>query len=221
MLEADVLLHGQDTENQTDVPIMAHPPSIYSDLTLEHFLAQVIHTNKGIKLDFKSDDVLEPSMRILQNLKSKLKQPVWLNADIMSGPNVAVNDKHINATLFKQSVNRYFPQATLSLGWTTAWNATGENSVYSRQMVEDMHAFCQDITQPVTFPLRAVMVRKSWSDLTWLLSQSQSYSLTIWVGKTDQTDPDDLVYVRNIGQMDKIYYDLPMDLMSAFKQKVL
>lgn len=61
---------------------MAHPPANISDLTLADFLNQVMDFNrnhegqeKGIKLDFKSIEVFEGSLDILDanipNVKNK------------------------------------------------------------------------------------------------------------------------------------------------------
>ncbi|KAH0505705.1 Protein FAM151B [Microtus ochrogaster] len=51
MIEADVLLPSDGSEHGQ--PIMAHPPETHSDNTLQEWLAEVIKSNKGIKLDFK------------------------------------------------------------------------------------------------------------------------------------------------------------------------
>ena len=51
MIEADVILPSDGSEHGQ--PIMAHPPEINSDNTLQEWLAEVIKSNKGIKLDFK------------------------------------------------------------------------------------------------------------------------------------------------------------------------
>ncbi|XP_017594493.1 PREDICTED: protein FAM151B [Corvus brachyrhynchos] len=48
MVEADVLLRGERGD-----PILAHPPDTDSDITLQEWLAEMVSTNKGIKLDFK------------------------------------------------------------------------------------------------------------------------------------------------------------------------
>lgn len=49
MIEADILLRGRDPKE----PIMAHPPDNDSDITLRDWLAMVVNSEKGIKLDFK------------------------------------------------------------------------------------------------------------------------------------------------------------------------
>lgn len=51
MIEADVLLPSDGSEHGQ--PIMAHPPETSSDNTLQEWLAEVMKSNKGIKLDFK------------------------------------------------------------------------------------------------------------------------------------------------------------------------
>ena len=55
-------------------PVMAHPPLINSDLSLGEFLDTVIsyYKPKGIKLDFKSADVLDKAFAILKARKSQV-----------------------------------------------------------------------------------------------------------------------------------------------------
>lgn len=64
----------EETENSNkDIPIMAHPPEVTSDLSLEEFLNTVAdyntknaNTTKGIKLDFKSIEAVEKSIGLLK-----------------------------------------------------------------------------------------------------------------------------------------------------------
>uniref|UniRef100_A0A803TAY8 Family with sequence similarity 151 member B n=1 Tax=Anolis carolinensis TaxID=28377 RepID=A0A803TAY8_ANOCA len=124
MIEADVL-GKKDGE-----PIMAHPPETSSDNTLKEWLTEIQTTNKGVKLDFKSLEAVNPSMKILGD--TKLKQPVWINADILPGPNGS--NCVIDAKGFLSTVTSFFPDVTLSLGWTTGWTALkcskGKNNQY-------------------------------------------------------------------------------------------
>lgn len=75
MLEADVIVGKLNTNNLTDIPIMAHPPATESDLSLENFLDLNIHSNstKGIKLDFKSNRAFEMSKPILAKLRTNVR----------------------------------------------------------------------------------------------------------------------------------------------------
>ncbi|KAJ7386406.1 hypothetical protein OS493_008530 [Desmophyllum pertusum] len=50
-----------------------------------NFLKKLLAQTKGIKLDFKSTTVLEPSLKILlnQTMEQEARNPIWLNADIL------------------------------------------------------------------------------------------------------------------------------------------
>lgn len=217
MLEADVMLRHQGTVNQTDEPIMAHPPATDSDLTLDEWLDAIIATeNKGIKMDFKYIEALEPSMKILREKKAKLTMPVWINADIFRGPNTDESSVPVNATEFKRIVLEYFPECTLSIGWKTAWNNSPDDEVYTQDLIDEMVEYAQPLQQPVTYPVRAAMLRESWDVLSYLLDQSRAYTLTVWTSTADDVDPDDLVYVRLHSEIDRVFYDLPDDLMNEF-----
>ncbi|CAJ0942025.1 unnamed protein product [Ranitomeya imitator] len=114
-------------------------------------------------------DAVLPSMKILDAMKDKIHQPVWINADILHGPGGNVR---VEATEFLKTVTSFFPDFTLSLGWTTVWYPDRRNEGYSWEMVREMEKICKGLSQPVTFPVRAVLVRQSWPQLQWLLQTS-------------------------------------------------
>lgn len=60
---------------------------------------------------------VNPSMKLLGDIK--LRQPVWINADILPGPNGS--NCVVDAKGFLDTVITFFPDVTLSLGWTTGW----------------------------------------------------------------------------------------------------
>jgi hypothetical protein len=68
MIEADVSLGTIKGKEGHLIPIMAHPPSKQSDLSLEEFLDTILdyRTPKGIKLDFKNIEVVESSLKIVK-----------------------------------------------------------------------------------------------------------------------------------------------------------
>ncbi|XP_068949415.1 protein FAM151A-like isoform X2 [Petaurus breviceps papuanus] len=193
VLEADVNVEGLNTVNETGVPIMAHPPDIYSDNTLEQWLEAVLaRSRKGIKLDFKSIKAVGPSLDLLrkQTENGRIQRPVWINADILDGPNVPL---------------------------PVAVNAT---QTYTQDMIEKMHKLVVALPQKVTFPVRAVMARAAWSHFRWLLSQSDRYSLTLWQSASDPVTVDDLLYLRKHSATHQIYYDLFEPVLSQFKELV-
>ena len=75
MLEADVIL-GSRTGQDGLQPVMGHPPTTVSDLTLLEFLEAVIkfqsEHKKGVKLDFKTTESFNASWSAIDLIKSKV-----------------------------------------------------------------------------------------------------------------------------------------------------
>ncbi|KAM4745041.1 protein FAM151B [Anableps anableps] len=206
MIEADVTMRGHDTKE----PIMAHPPDTDSDITLKEWLEDVKTNNKGIKLDFKSLEAVSPSLALLEDLLTEPDFPVWINADILSGP--GGKTRPVNSQAFLSVVSVLPAQIVLSLGWTTGWTAGRNNPGYSWDMVHVMEEKCRDLKHPVTFPVRAALLAQSFSQLSWLLQQSDRYTLTVWTGQYDEFALQDLELYRKDFDVSRIYYDLPNSL---------
>jgi hypothetical protein len=99
MLEADVVLGTLQGGSGEKIPVMAHPPDNVSDLSLNDFLTEVMSATQkghrcGIKLDFKSVNVLQPS---LSQLKIHEKQ-VQTQFDGQAPP-VVVSDSRIHRSV--------------------------------------------------------------------------------------------------------------------------
>ncbi|NWS75580.1 F151B protein, partial [Crotophaga sulcirostris] len=180
-------------------PIMAHPPETNSDNTLEEWLKEMVNTDKGIKLDFKSLEAVRPSMLLLEHVKQHLRQPVWINADILPGPNGS------NAVVDAKGI--LYNQMLFTVG-------------YDWMMVKEMAQICSTLTQRVTFPVRAALVRQSVSELCWLMQQSDRYSLTVWTGKEDVYSVEDLLYIRENFDRSRVYYDILEPQKSEFKKAI-
>uniref|UniRef100_A0A8C8VQQ0 Protein FAM151A n=1 Tax=Pelusios castaneus TaxID=367368 RepID=A0A8C8VQQ0_9SAUR len=222
VLEADVNIEGHNTLNETNKPIMAHPPTIYSDNSFQEWLDAVLNSSsKGIKLDFKSIKAVGPSLDILlkKSTEVKINRPLWLNADILMGPNVPINTA-VNASLFLSLVQEKYPNCTLSPGWTTLYSPLFPKKTYTQKMIQEMHSLVGMLPQKVTFPVRAVMVRLAWPHFSWLLAQSERYSLTLWQGKTDPITVEDLLFFRDNSRAEQIYYDIYEPVLSQFKEAV-
>uniref|UniRef100_A0A8C8IJZ1 Menorin-like domain-containing protein n=1 Tax=Oncorhynchus tshawytscha TaxID=74940 RepID=A0A8C8IJZ1_ONCTS len=219
MIEADILLRSNDPKE----PIMAHPPETDSDVTLRDWLKEVKASDKGIKLDFKSLTAVAPSMVLLDEVRAELRGPVWINADILPGPGGKATPLDPKVFL-EAAVTPGSHGDVLSLGWTTGWTADTHNPGYSWEMVREMEAMCRTLRHPVTFPVRAALLAHSFSQLHWLLQQSDRYSLTVWItlsvvlsprysltiwtGHTDVFVVKDLLPYRSDIDKTRIYYDL-------------
>lgn len=203
MMEADIIMRGHDPKE----PIMAHPPQTDSDITLKEWLEGVKVHDKGIKLDFKSLEAVPPSVALLQEVLAELSCPVWINADVLPGPSGQATPLEPQA--FLAAVGTLPSHTVLSLGWTTGWTAGTDNPGYSWDMVHEMEEICRTLKHPVTFPVRAALLAQSLSQLTWLLQQSDRYTLTVWTGQKDDVTLQDLLPYRKEFDISRIYYDLP------------
>ena len=219
MIEADVLLRAGD-----GTPIMAHPPNTDSDLSLAEFLKETIGSYKGIKLDFKSTAVVEPSLKILME-KTPHQQasiPILLNADILPGP--CQSDSYrspVDPHIFLSLCTKYFSSAILSVGWTTKPYVSVLEDYYEWRFVEPMRALLTAVSQPVTFPVRANMIGRSMEQMLWLLSLSDDYTLTIWSATHDELNIKDLVALRNkVANKARIFFDLPSDQKTKFLEEL-
>lgn len=219
MLEADVLLHPKD-----GTPLMAHPPNTNSDLSLVQFLKKTIGSGKGIKLDFKVTAVVEPSLRILSDQMTAqhgATNPIWLNADILSGPCQTDCNDPVDPEVFLSLCAKYFPSATLSVGWTTGKYISPEKDGYHWHLVQPMKELLSNLTQPITFAIRANLIGNSIEQLMWLLGLSEDYTLTIWSADSDAPNMKDLVALHNrVSDKKRIFYDLPLHQKTKFREEL-
>ncbi|NWR38918.1 F151B protein, partial [Tachuris rubrigastra] len=191
-------------------PILAHPPDTDSDITLKEWLTEMVNTNKGIKLDFKSPDAVGPSLELLGQVEQQLRRPVWINGDILAGP--GGSRPALNAQSILSTVTSTFPDGFI--------NPVLFPAGYEWGMVEEMSQLCQALSQPVTFPVRAVLVPHSLSALRWLIQQSDRYSLTVWTGKDDIYSVEDLLSIRENFDKSRVYYDIFEPQNSEFKKVI-
>lgn len=92
-------------------------------LLIAFIISQALQTNpalrKGIKLDFKKTDILRDSLVIVQSKLGQLNCPLWINADIVEGPEWMQglsSMKIVDANVFLSLLDELVPQATVSPG---------------------------------------------------------------------------------------------------------
>jgi len=219
MIQADVTL----ADNRYPIPILGQPPLNMSDLTLEDFLLQLIHseTGKGIKFDMKSTKVVEPAFRVLAKHADYIKAPLVLHADILAGENKHRNQP-VDAWTFLMLVRTRFPKSIISIGWTVDVNKSTLETGYSRNMVDSMLSIVKEysLLQPITFLVNAALVKYSIAELQRLLFQVPNSSLTLCAQPGDPVTIDDLILYRKAFVSTQLYYDLPEDFMNIFKLQV-
>lgn len=217
MLEADVSM-----DSRRETPIMAHPPSTDSDITLEAWLAEVVKHHKGVKLDFKSMDVLVPSLAILKKFETQIKVPLLLNADILPGPGNPLAAP-LHPTKFIEMARTAFPNCILSIGWTTYVDSSVIDPVYDDEMVADMKRAVAEAgvsQQAMTFPVRACVAKNSVAQLQDLLAAFPGSTLTVWSSSGDPITSKDLLKFRSHFNLKSVYFDLPSPLKEEFLEGI-
>ncbi|OCT85050.1 hypothetical protein XELAEV_18023213mg [Xenopus laevis] len=124
---------------------------------------------------------------------------------------------------FLKFVQNKFPDVTLSPGWVTLYlPPIISNRTYTREMIQQMYDLLKDLPQKITYPAQAVMTRSAWSHFNWLLQQSDRLGIpALWQGKSDPLTLEDLLFIRDSSNPEKIYYDIFEPLLSEFKQAAL
>ncbi|CAG0883416.1 unnamed protein product [Cyprideis torosa] len=209
----------EDSEPSVLIPIMAHPPHKTSDLSFQEFIDRLGNQGRGIKLDFKDIEAVEPCLKILKEKESEFSSvPIWLNADIIRGPVQA--REPLDGDRFLRLCKRYFPDATLSLGWTvrvpSGWSPRVPTTTYTLEHMRAMMdmLFRNDVSQPVTFPIWALFVPQATTEISWLLNSVPNSTLTIWGGPMDALlhNRDRLTALREMFGKHRVFYDLPYKL---------
>jgi len=204
---------------------MNHDPPVSNyDLTLEKWLEIATDCTssscpKGLKLDYKSIEAVENGMEIVAKFASKYKFPVWVNADVVRGPNSQLS-RPVDPERFLEAVNRNYPFVTLSPGWKTAYNPASDSNYYTDEMMEVMYSHFSSHHQAITFPARASLTHSSIDQFKWLLSKSNRYTLTVWHSTSEQVSTEQLLKIYNSFDATKVYYDIPQDMMDDLIEAV-
>lgn len=232
MLEADVVLGNfiQNASSSSPVstpntPIMAHPPANSSSLSLDMFLniTQKHNTDNnkkvGIKLDFKSIEAFDASITLIKAINFTTLE-TWINADILAGPVNNIDTTPVDSAKFlKQSLD--FPNATLSIGWTTKWGSNYTTGSYTAEHIDNMIKAIENNTikeHPITFPLRAGIAANSLEQIERLIKSVNAYqnknatTITLWTSDNDHIDINKLKEVVNKIGKSKVYIDVPDDI---------
>ncbi|CAF0943653.1 unnamed protein product [Adineta ricciae] len=214
-IEADILMGSSPIG-----PIMAHPPHTTSDLTFSDFLQAVKSTSKGLKLDFKDINALQPCLDELEANKDSINGPIILNADIVRANSQCVQpidaQRFLNACLSFSF--RVIPilMVSFSLGWTTIYDKTTTSYTWS-SVINMYRTITKDdnyslFNFEITFPVRLSLALNSFDQLHWLATVTKS-GLTFWSPPNEVENTSEnfhkLCKFREHFNRSLIYYDLP------------
>lgn len=132
---------------------------------------------------------------------------MWIHADVLAGP-FGVRPP-VDPARFLRTLNRLFPECTLSLGWTTERHTDLRLAGYTWEMVLNMYELKRkyDLKMSLIFVVRLSMVRNSVLQLKWLCDVTQG-SLLVWNEPGDKSNLQDLSYVSYRFPPDRTYFDL-------------
>ena len=65
LVEGDIMLRGQGTNQQVMLPVMARYPDTDGPLTFQNWLEIAKKSKKALKLDFQSIDAVDLSLQVL------------------------------------------------------------------------------------------------------------------------------------------------------------
>ena len=179
-----VTKHARESSDPRDEPAAAWLDALFSETESEP-RGDLVSRVRVLKLDFKSTRAMRPTLehlarRLLAHSERVSHVQVWINGDVLAGPgdpSAPPLDPH---EFFAACAD--WPRATLSVGWTTDFHPL-RSLRYEREHVDAMLRLLEryGAGRPVTFPIRASLLRDSWPELDRLLELPDS-SLTLWTG---------------------------------------
>lgn len=94
---------------------------------------------------------------------------------------------------------------------------------YSREMIDQMASVVKEynLTQPITFPVQATMLKNSLGELQRLLYQvGNNSTLTVMANENDVVTLDDLLLIRKAFATNQVMYDLPEVLATNLRHEL-
>lgn len=151
--------------------------------------------------------------RLLLSILFQGSYPIWLNADIVSGP-INATTVPVDAAQFLSGASE-FNNSVLSIGWTTEFGANLTGSYTASQISSMTTAITQNnVTQNITFPVRAGLAAESLSEITSLLTNVTGSTLTIWSSEGDNVNVTNLRnLIAEVG-VTRVFIDVPDTLSS-------
>jgi hypothetical protein len=185
-----------DISQNDDGELIAAHFSNHSDLLIAHLFGEVKKSKKGLKIDFKYQNTIEPCLNML--IAANIKQPIILNADILALKGSPQDT--IEPNYFVPICKNFYPNGLLSPGWRT-----NEESIYMQSDIDTMLNHCKEV-QYATFPIKATLLPEHWQNSKKLIEDtSKNYTLTIW--DSDPLSKDLYEWIKQNTDPQKCFYD--------------
>ncbi|XP_037093914.1 protein FAM151A-like isoform X2 [Pollicipes pollicipes] len=201
-LEADVSSLPADEQ----VPVMLHPPAT-------QFLAIVQRsgTQKILKLDLKTDQIIKQVVDIILHHHLTDMTPLVLNADVVgSATEVPAVDAHTLLTQLERLQATRLPPL-VSLGWCPP--SEGTRSLTLSQ-ISEMATLARG--RPATLAVRADVALASEEALVALMGDLPGCGVTLWAHDGDSVCPEGARRLLERLRPAPVWLDMPPKLLSHF-----
>lgn len=141
MLEGDVQFEADMTGIDADeaAPFMALDEQDIANLTFEGWLASASEFNKGVKVDIRTPQAVEPVLSVINELD--VKTPIIIHGEIFNLLNAEEAREQFEPEKFIRRCQQMAPTATISLGWSLKRTADADGrmeDILIQQMTELM-----------------------------------------------------------------------------------
>ena len=236
-IECDVMMN---TDHPAE-PILSHPPSRDSDITISQMLNLVLVPHKDeknkclkkhLKLDFKEIEALGPTLdRIFKSdFTNELDKEIFLNADIVAGPGFDPNHPSIvSPSMFLETCMDYIQKLKkkdpkmifgFSLGFKADW-ASEEGYLASQvsemsDLVRNYNLASSSSGARIILALNARQLSKSLAVFDGFLSDYPGSTILAWTGSGEPPIPADEVqkisdYYESKDMRDRIEFDCSIE----------
>lgn len=137
---------------------------------------------------------------------------------MLSGP-VHPKRTPLRSDYFLAMCSRFFPTATLTLGWTTYWvkrlpvNTWQYEWKHVRQMADTVRCWFNGRKHPqIVFSVRGMFAARSIKQLQWLLDNVPLSSLFVWSAPLDDVNSEDFLRIQKSFPIEKLYFNVPDSL---------
>ncbi len=174
--EGDIVLGAHN------IPMMHHPfHKSPIELTFFKWIdAILVNPKKGAKIDFKREDAAQYGLEYLRKtLTRDQEHRIIINADILQGP--SGNSPKFSSDFFA-SVRKDFPNAILSIGFTTE-HRPGQKLPYTAHMLNDIHEVANSLAPPITISFRGEHFLDSKKEVVEKPLKNPETTLTFFSGR--------------------------------------
>ncbi|CAG9530033.1 unnamed protein product [Cercopithifilaria johnstoni] len=209
MIEGDVFLYHQRKHHNRAIPLMSAPLKIADRITFKEWLREVAKLRKIIKINVRSTAAVRPVLQYLFAASNEISSPVVLHANVFRSPRS--NEIPVDAVEFIDSTKEYFPDATLSIGWTK--NNLSELTVPQMNIgwPELFHvlALVKEVDQPLVLTIRLSTAACSTKQVEFILGIRSTISALIWSDKMDLiNDWYEIINLRSGLYSKRLVFDL-------------